>query len=647
MPVNVSRKSNANGINYTYEADAVIDHALIPNSTYFRDKSDSLIYYKNAAGTVLSLFNEIDTPTTDALVHVMPSGSDVLGQRADLSKPFLTLEAASAAAIAGDTIIVYPGIYTPTANIAKSGVNFYLHRGAIIQRTTGNIFDDTGFVASCNVYGAGTFELSGADATARIYYFRAGLRTVFEAYSCTSLGSSDALFYLHDNVKVIAEIDFLNSVSRGFIGSNIGFLSTGVELTVYADNWFCQTIVADPGSRWVSCKFFINGNSIRTGTGIHFPGMDDSLAEFNIVDFTSNSSLYSVQIVAGHINSPRIVINSTLCSGVNFAPGAVTAFCDIKGYCENLVSGGTINAELVKNITCASGFTKATVHAHTGSPTIIVSGGICDLDFGLVSNFLVGPGIDFTCTGGTLNIHRCSTWSLNRGLGSHRMINGGTVNLYGDLIIPDWFEGSPYTSQYGIHLQSGTLNLYGSIRNQINQAGQPHAGHCIIWSGGTLNSHGGQLYKSAANAGHIRATVAGLQLRVLASGLSTNTNSGLLDGQSARTRVNIAADNLATQVRVMVQGDPAETFNVALAFGNQAAIAAQLVTLINASGTLNATASQDNPGVDNYFYVTNDSTGPTQTIDNLINTSVSPVREPKYPITEIVGGLIIQSSNIV
>ncbi len=48
MPINLSRKSNGNGINYTYEADAAIDHALIPNSTYFRDKSDSLIYYKNA-----------------------------------------------------------------------------------------------------------------------------------------------------------------------------------------------------------------------------------------------------------------------------------------------------------------------------------------------------------------------------------------------------------------------------------------------------------------------------------------------------------------------------------------------------------------------------------------------------------------------
>ncbi len=133
MPVNVSRKSNANGINYTYEADAVIDHALIPNNTYFRDKSDSLIYYKNAAGTVLGLFNEIDTPTTDALVHVMPSGSDVSGQRADLSKPFLTLEAASAAAIAGDLIIAYPGTYTVTTTsadgLSKAGVSFYFYPG--------------------------------------------------------------------------------------------------------------------------------------------------------------------------------------------------------------------------------------------------------------------------------------------------------------------------------------------------------------------------------------------------------------------------------------------------------------------------------------------------------------------------------------
>ncbi len=138
----------------------------------------------------------------------------------------------------------------------------------------------------------------------------------------------------------------------------------------------------------------------------------------------------------------------------------------------------------------------------------------------------------------------------------------------------------------------------------------------------------------------------GLQLRVLAGGLSTNTNSGLLDGQSARNRVVVSVDNLATQVRITVQGDLAETFNVPIAFGTTAAIAAQLVTLINASGTLNASASQDNPGVDTYLYVTNDAVGLTQTIDNLINTTTNPVRDPGYSITEITGGLIIQSTNI-
>ncbi len=223
MPINISRKSNSNGINYTYEADGPADHVLIANDTYFRDKTDSLIYYKNASGTVLSLFNELDTPTTDALVHVMPSGSDATGQRADISKPFLTLEAASTAAIAGDTIIVYPGTYTPAANIHKNGVNWYFHKGAIIN-TAGILFSVSG--TGGNVMGYADFVVTaGGDP---VYIKNHASDKLFQCDSVT--GGRAVQSNLADSVYTMT-VDVRNRISSGNNYSIYSAVATNWHIT--------------------------------------------------------------------------------------------------------------------------------------------------------------------------------------------------------------------------------------------------------------------------------------------------------------------------------------------------------------------------------------------------------------------------------
>lgn len=49
---------NGNGISYSKEVDSSADWSGVTNSTYFKDLSDSLIYYKNSGGTVISIFEE-------------------------------------------------------------------------------------------------------------------------------------------------------------------------------------------------------------------------------------------------------------------------------------------------------------------------------------------------------------------------------------------------------------------------------------------------------------------------------------------------------------------------------------------------------------------------------------------------------------
>lgn len=47
----------AGAINYTYVTDTSVDWAAVPNSTYFYDKADKLVHYKNSTGTVLEIFS--------------------------------------------------------------------------------------------------------------------------------------------------------------------------------------------------------------------------------------------------------------------------------------------------------------------------------------------------------------------------------------------------------------------------------------------------------------------------------------------------------------------------------------------------------------------------------------------------------------
>jgi hypothetical protein len=96
-------------------------------------------------------------------LFVSKSGSDSSGARNREDLPYLTLSAAKAAAVSGDTIIVEAGTYSEN-NLLKNGVNWHFMPGAIVSYadvdvTNGyGIFDDraTGACVS-RITGAGTF----------------------------------------------------------------------------------------------------------------------------------------------------------------------------------------------------------------------------------------------------------------------------------------------------------------------------------------------------------------------------------------------------------------------------------------------------------------------------------------------------------
>jgi hypothetical protein len=63
MGIYTKRIQNSYGISYTKEVDSQVDWTGVTNSTYFKDLSDGLIYYKDPSGTVISIYEQNVTLT--------------------------------------------------------------------------------------------------------------------------------------------------------------------------------------------------------------------------------------------------------------------------------------------------------------------------------------------------------------------------------------------------------------------------------------------------------------------------------------------------------------------------------------------------------------------------------------------------------
>ena len=86
------------------------------------------------------------------------NGNDGTAVSGDLNKPFQTLFAAQIAAVAGDTIVVYPGSYTSNP-LGKRGVNWYFMPEAVVNfTTTGWTVPLDTIPQSFSVYGEGEFN---------------------------------------------------------------------------------------------------------------------------------------------------------------------------------------------------------------------------------------------------------------------------------------------------------------------------------------------------------------------------------------------------------------------------------------------------------------------------------------------------------
>ena len=108
-------------------------------------------------------------------LFVSPTGNDATAIKGKITNPYITLAGASAAAVAGDTIHVLPGVYSGSS-LGKDQVNWWFYPGAAVINTGGSpIFTDSGAFTTFGVFGYGYFKsernvLFASNPSSQIYF---------------------------------------------------------------------------------------------------------------------------------------------------------------------------------------------------------------------------------------------------------------------------------------------------------------------------------------------------------------------------------------------------------------------------------------------------------------------------------------------
>ena len=135
------------GIQVTKVTDTSADWSSVPNSTYFYDKGDALVHYKNSSGAIVELFSE---GTVSSVGLTMPSAFTVSNSPITSSGDIAVTGAGlSSQYVRGDGALAN----FPTNGGGGSSVNFYLN-GSINQGTFGGVTYYE--LSKTPIFGAGT-----------------------------------------------------------------------------------------------------------------------------------------------------------------------------------------------------------------------------------------------------------------------------------------------------------------------------------------------------------------------------------------------------------------------------------------------------------------------------------------------------------
>jgi len=667
------------------------------------------------------------------VLFVAKTGNDLTASIGDISKPYLTLEAAKSAAVTGDLIYVYPGTYnvttTATEGLAKDGVRYYFSPETIVNKaTSGPIFYANGFKYGFNVYGYGNFNKTTttgsifASNNILVYGsvttygslvggtgYSTGLKTTTGGsgtgliVNVTSVGgtgnitaltisnagqtykvgdvititggatsatitvtaistnyNSDADISFEANDLFMSSADFalsFNSTARANVKFN-NLLSTATSIYLGSSNvtinmysivstaWYC--ISGAGGNPTIqACNLLINGSLIHstsTAANIHtmLIGIGNNCI-FNVNNILNNSSNGFALESNGYSN--LMSLNVGYITSIRGTYGSASYDVYLNGTC-GIISGqlNLFGGQVVQINGVSAGVIDTTysgTRANAGGLTISISGGYVTLN---MRDQDTSTG--FNISGGIVTLN--GSWT-NDDLSSDAVLSGGALIINGDY---EW--GGPIyltTRAYGINVTGGKLIVNGTIRiNYPSTTSILSLGASPIQYGsGKVIINGGTLISNVPVATPIRATSAGLAIKVYSGGMNTNlvANGGTLAAKKMKVKFNVTAV-AATSITLNdgTGGNEGFTESNTATYNTTALLAQRLVTLINASGTLDITASQDTPGTDTYFYIEMDTAGPAFTVVSYSNLTEIGVCPPMYALTQSVLGSIIEDTDI-
>ncbi|GEM_PF-5447056 len=230
MALRDTRISGGNGIDYTKECDSPSDYASMPNSTYFKDLSDGLIYFKNKVGLVFGLFTkEISNKTewgvnasgsTRASYGVVTSG---YGTPSNNNDTVTGLTKYTTSATAGDYAGIETTVYNQFPIDANPVFSAYIKTDSDItnQRFWAGLFTST--------------LLNSDDQTGAYLSFRYSTVAGDTTFKII-VDSGSAQTVLDTTVTVSANTYYLLEIFVDFTNSKIYFRVNGGSLIIVTTN---------------------------------------------------------------------------------------------------------------------------------------------------------------------------------------------------------------------------------------------------------------------------------------------------------------------------------------------------------------------------------------------------------------------------